>query len=221
MSADVSTDRPLRRDAERNRQRILEAARVVFAQQGLEVSLDAIAREAGVGVGTVYRRFADKEQLIEALFEDSLDGMVDMARDALAVEDPWEGFEAFLEGAIERQTTDRGLKELLLSTVHGQEQIARAREQLVPLVTELVSRAQRSGQLRDDITPSDFALIQFATGFIAEYTADVQPEVWRRIMTLVLDGLRVHRDAPTPLPVGALDTEEIERAMRDWRPRRR
>lgn len=221
MSADASTDRPLRRDAERNRQRILEAARVVFAQQGLEVSLDAIAREAGVGVGTVYRRFTDKEQLIDALFEDSLAGLVDMAREALAIEDPWEGFETFMQGAIERQTSDRGLKELLLSSVHGQEQIARAREQLVPLVTELIQRAQRSGQLRDDIAPSDIPLLQFAMGFVAEYTAEVQPEAWRRVMAVVIDGLRVRRDAPTPLPVGALDTEEIECAMREWRPRRR
>jgi AcrR family transcriptional regulator len=183
MSTDASTDRPLRRDAERNRQRILEAARVVFAREGLEVSLDAIAREAGVGVGTVYRRFADKEQLIEALFEESLAELVGAARDALAVDDPWDGFLTFLEGAIERQTRDRGLKELLMGSAHGQEQIARARDEIVPLVTELVDRAQRSGQLRDDVAPSDFPLIQFA--------------------------------------VGALETEDIECAMRDWRPRRR
>jgi AcrR family transcriptional regulator len=221
MSTDASTERPLRRDAERNRQRILAAARVVFAREGLEVSLDAIAREAGVGVGTVYRRFADKEQLIEALFEESLAEMVGAARDALAIPDPWEGFVAFLEGAIERQTSDRGLKELLLSTAHGQEQIGRARDELVPLATELVQRAQRSGQLRDDVAPTDFALIQFGMGSIAEYTSDVQPDAWRRILGLILDGMRVRRDAPTPLPAGALGTDDIECAMRDWRPRRR
>jgi AcrR family transcriptional regulator len=220
MSAEASP-RPLRRDAERNRQRILAAARAVFAREGLEVSLDAIAREAGVGVGTVYRRFADKEQLIEALFEESLGELVTMARDALAIEDPWDAFVAFLVGAVERQTSDRGLKELLLSTAHGQDQIARARDQLVPLVTELVERAQRSGQLRPDIAPSDFALIQFGLGSVAEYTADVQPDAWRRMLGLVIDGLRVHRDAPSSLVAPALDTDEIECAMREWRPRRR
>jgi AcrR family transcriptional regulator len=221
MSTQTPSHRPLRRDAERNRQRILEAARVVFAREGLEVSLDAIAREAGVGVGTVYRRFASKEQLIEALFEESLAELVGAARDALAVEDPWEGFLAFLQGGIDRQTRDRGLKELLMGSAHGREQIAGAREEIVPLVTELVERAQRSGQLRDDIAPSDFPLIQFAVGAIGEYTADVQPDAWRRVMGLLIDGLRVRRDAPTPLPVGALQTEDIECAMRDWRPRRR
>lgn len=221
MAAEASTERPLRRDAERNRQRILEAARVVFAQQGLGASLDAIAREAGVGVGTVYRRFPDKEQLIEALFEVSLAELVDAARAALAIADPWEGFVTFLHGAIDRQTRDRGLKELLMSSVHGQEQIGRARDAILPLVTELVERAQRSGQLREDVAPSDFPLMQFAVGAISEYTADVQPDAWRRVMGLLIDGLRVHRDAPTPLPIAPLDTHDIECAMRDWRPGRR
>jgi len=221
MSTEAATERPLRRDAERNRQRILAAARVVFAREGLEVSLDAIAREAGVGVGTVYRRFADKEQLIDALFEEALAELVGAAQDALSIDDPWEGFLTFLEGAIDRQARDRGLKELLMGSAHGQEQIARARDQIVPLVTELVVRAQRSGQLRDDIASSDFPLIQFAVGAITDYTADIEPGAWRRIMGLIVDGLRVRRDAPTPLPVAALDNDAIECAMRAWRPRRR
>ncbi len=218
MSIDAGT-RPLRRDAERNRRRILEAARVAFAQQGLEVSLDAIAREAGVGVGTVYRRFSDKEQLIEALFEESLDELVAMARSALAVDDPWEGFLAFLEGAVTRQCEDRGLKELLLGSAHGQEQITRARDQIVPLVSELVARAQAAGCLRGDVAASDIALIQFGMGSIAEYTAEVQPDAWRRIMGLIIDGLRACPEAPAPLAVDALDPEAISCAMRDWRPR--
>jgi len=221
MSSDAATERPLRRDAERNRQRILAAARVVFAREGLEVSLDAIAREAGVGVGTVYRRFADKEQLIDALFEEALAELVGAARDALAIEDPWEGFLAFLDGMIERQARDRGLKELLMGSAHGQKQIARARDQIVPVVTELVDRAQRAGELRGDLAPSDFPLIQFAVGAVTDYTADVAPDAWRRIMGLIVDGLRVRRDAPTPLPVAALDPDAIECAMREWRPRRR
>ena len=108
-----------------------------------------------------------------------------------------------------------------MGSAHGQEQIGRARDEIVPLVTELVERAQRSGQLRDDVAPSDFPLIQFAVGAIGEYTADVQPDAWRRLMGLLVDGLRVRRDAPTPLPVAPLQTEDIECAMREWRPRRR
>jgi AcrR family transcriptional regulator len=213
--------KPLRRDAERNRQRILEAARVVFARHGLDVSLDTIAKEAGVGVGTVYRRFADKEELIEALFEQSLEEVVGAAREALAVADPWEAFVSFLEDAMCRQNADRGLKQLLMSSEHGHEQIARARDELIPLVTELVERAQRSGQLRPDVAASDFPLIQFGLGSVAEYTADIDPDAWRRVLGLVLDGLRTQRTEPSPLRPDPLETEQIECAMRDWRPRRR
>ena len=213
--------RPLRRDAERNRQRILDAARVVFAREGLEVSLDAIAREAGVGVGTVYRRFADKEQLIEALFEESLTEIVGAAEAALTFADPWEGLVAFLDGSIERQCADRGLKELLVSSTHGHEQIERGRDRLIPLITELVERAQRAGELRADLAPTDFVLFQVGLGAVADYTRDVEPEAWRRCLGLLLDGLRVRREEPTPLPVPALDTDAVECAMRDWHPRHR
>src|SRR5919107_5107373 len=92
----MSTTRPLRADAERNRARILAAASEVFAERGLDVSLDDIAGAAGVGVGTVYRRFPDKDALIDALFEDKIADVERVAREALDVEDPWEGFESFM-----------------------------------------------------------------------------------------------------------------------------
>src|SRR5437763_8806283 len=90
------SERPLRRDAERNRQLILDAARVVFAERGLSGSHDDIAREAGVGVGTVYRRFPDKEELIDALFEERIGEIADVARASLAAGDAWEGLVDFL-----------------------------------------------------------------------------------------------------------------------------
>src|SRR4029077_3321533 len=128
MSADPAPkERPLRRDAERNRQRILDAAAVVFAQRGLRASHDDIAREAGVGVGTVYRRFPDKEQLIDALFEDRMSEMVAIADEGLAMADPWDGLVHFLVAGQELQSSDRGLKELVLSAEHGADRVARAR----------------------------------------------------------------------------------------------
>src|ERR1051325_8125083 len=93
----VAGPRPLRRDAERNRQRILEAASEVFNERGLEVSLDEIARHAGVGVGTVYRRFRSKEELVEALFMDRLDTVAAVADEALSTPDPWTGLVSFME----------------------------------------------------------------------------------------------------------------------------
>ena len=106
-SADPAAVRPLRRDAERNRRRILDAAAAVFAEQGLGASLDEIAAHAEVGVGTVYRRFPNKEVLIDALFDDQLDGIVAIAEAGLAIEDPWDGLVHFLRGAQERQVQNR------------------------------------------------------------------------------------------------------------------
>jgi AcrR family transcriptional regulator len=102
-SPSTTPERPLRRDAERNRLRILEAAREAFAQDGLSVTLDEIAHRAGVGVGTVYRRFPDKELLIEALFEDEMNAFVAMGEECLRAGDSWDGLLAFLERASEKQ----------------------------------------------------------------------------------------------------------------------
>src|SRR3954468_23269692 len=108
------TDRPLRADAERNRQRIIAAAASVFAERGLDVSLDDIAAAAGVGVGTVYRRFPDKDALIDALFEAKINDIRQLAQRSLEVEDAWEGFSGFVRGVCALQARDRGLKEALL-----------------------------------------------------------------------------------------------------------
>src|ERR1700761_4755874 len=97
----TTSERPLRKDAERNRQRVLDAARELFAERGLGVSLDDIARHAGVGVGTVYRRFPDKEQLIDALFEERIGEMLSAAGESLEMPDPWLALVRFLERALE------------------------------------------------------------------------------------------------------------------------
>jgi AcrR family transcriptional regulator len=220
MATETRTERPLRRDAERNRQRIVDAARVVFAERGLGVSMDEIARQAGVGVGTVYRRFPDKEELIDALFFDGLAEIVAIAEAALALDDAWDGLVSFLEGAIEHQCADRGLKEVLLSSGHGRARIAGGREQIAPLVEEIVDRAKRAGTLRDDVAATDFALLQMSMGAIVDYTRDADPQIWRRLLALTLDGLRPSRDGHCTLPIGPLDMAQVECAMRDWRPAR-
>jgi AcrR family transcriptional regulator len=206
-------ERPLRRDAERNRRLILDAAREAFAEDGLHVTLDAIAARAGVGVGTVYRRFADKESLIDALFEDRIADVVAVAEEALRHEDPWAGLVLWLEGFIAMQAADRGLKELLLSSGHGQERVAGARERLVPLVTRVVERAQKSGDLRPDLRPTDMPLLGHMLSGVADYTRCVSPEVYRRYVAILLDGLRVRREGPSELPAPPLDFDEIDTIM--------
>src|SRR5215217_6312007 len=110
----MSTTQPLRADAERNRERILAAAAELYAERGLDVSLDDIAAAAGVGVGTVYRRFPDKDALIDALFEDKIDRAVELASNALEIEDPWEGLVTFMRGMCRMQAQDRGFRDALL-----------------------------------------------------------------------------------------------------------
>jgi AcrR family transcriptional regulator len=216
-----SVTRPLRKDAERNRQRILTAAREVFAARGLTASLDDIAHEAGVGVGTVYRRFPDKEALIDALFEARMEDFRALAEHAASVEDPWEALVGFLEGAVGMQAADRGLKELVLCSGRGLERVATVRGQIAPLVAQVVARAVDAGVLRADVSHRDIPLINMMLGTVADAAREVESDLWRRYLGIVLDGLRAERAAPSALPVPALGDEDLDRAMQAWRPARR
>jgi AcrR family transcriptional regulator len=218
MQSDPSTiateERPLRKDAARNRERILEAARAVFAERGLEVTLDDIAHHAGVGVGTVYRRFSDKEQLIDALFDERLDAIATRAEQALAIDDPWLALEGWFVGMLEEQAGDRGLREIAFAGRHGRERVARGRARIEPLIDQLVARAHASGQLRADVVAVDMQIIQKMICDVMDVTRAVSPDIWRRYLAIVLDGLRPARDAPTQLPVPALDRGNVEVCMR-------
>ncbi|HEY4894684.1 MAG TPA: helix-turn-helix domain-containing protein [Solirubrobacteraceae bacterium] len=217
----TSIQRPLRRDAERNRQRILDTAGALFAERGLGVSLDEIARHAGVGVGTVYRRFPDKEQLIDALFENRLAEILATANAALEIPDPWDGLAHFIERSMELQVADRALKELLLSTTTAHARIEQGRRQIQPVVNAILDRAREAGVVRDDLDISDVLLLQHAIGEAAEYTHEVAPEAWRRVLCIALDGLRPDRRRPSPMPVPPLDDEQVDCTMREWGQRRR
>ncbi len=203
----------MRRDAERNRRRILDAARVVFAERGLRGSYDDIAREAEVGVGTVYRRFPDRQQLIDVLFEESLDQVVAFADEGLAIEDPWAGLVHFITGAQERQCADRALRELVLTPDNGPSRVAIARTRLAPAVDRLVARARDAGVVRDDISATDIAIIQLAVCTIADVTRDSAPEAWRRTLSIMLDGLQPSRDSIHPMTVAPLTLDQIDAAM--------
>ena len=214
-------ERPLRKDAARNRERILAAAAEVFAERGLEVTLDDIAHHAGVGVGTVYRRFQDKEQLIDALFEQRIAAIATTAEEALELEDAWLALEGFLISTLEQQSRDCGLREIVFAGQHGRERVAHARERLEPLVLELVDRAHASGQLRSDVVVEDIRIIQKMLAGVMDMTRGVSDDAWRRYLTLILDGLRPRRDGPTALPAAALEHRLLDDCMRSPRPRRR
>ncbi len=213
-SAEPAAPRPLRRDAERNRQRILEAAAEVFTEDGLQATLDDVAARAGVGVGTVYRRFPDKHALVEVLFTERLDTLAGFAKEGLADPDPWAGLVSFLERAGMMMAGDRGLRQILMFASYGRDMVEQARGRMLPVVSALVERAQDAGVLRADLSPTDIPVIEFMVGTAAEYALAVRPEIWRRYLALVLDGLRPDRAGATELPVPALTPDELTVAMR-------
>lgn len=212
--AGARAERPLRRDAERNRQRILRAAAEVFTQRGLDATLDDVARQAGVGVGTVYRRFPDKESLVEELFQERINALVAVAEEACTAPDPWQGLASFLEHATACMAGDLGLRQLMMFATYGKDKVAYAREQMRPVVSKLVERAQAAGALRGDFSATDVPLIAYMLASVAEYASPVQPGVWRRYLALIVDGMVPSRDGARELPVPALTPGEIEESMR-------
>jgi AcrR family transcriptional regulator len=211
MPTDATSERPpLRADAERNRRKLLDSARELFAAKGLSVGLDEIARHACVGVGTAYRRFPDKEALIAELFEDRVAAVAAIADEALAIEDAWEGFVHFFRGSAGLFASDRALKEVMLARDEGNARVAKMREQIKPRVAKLVARAREAGTLRADAAALDVPLLNIMLGLLADAARDTRPDVWERALGIVLDGLVSRRDAPTPLAVPPLEQDELE-----------
>jgi AcrR family transcriptional regulator len=211
VSSDREAGRPLRRDAERNRRRILAAAADLIAEQGLGVSHDQIAQAAGVAVGTVYRRFPDKSSLIEALFRDQVDAVVAAARAALQIGDPWSALTTFMTEILQMYAANRGLRELSSGSAHGLALASHARAQIAPVVTELLARAHASHVVRSDVTEQDLALVPIMIGAVIHSARTVDPQLWRRTLTIVLDGLRATND--DPLPGRPLDSGQLARLI--------
>ena len=215
LEVDGEPERPLRKDAERNRRRILAAAGEVFTERGLEATLDDVARHAGVGVGTVYRRFPDKAALADALFEERIDILVELATKAYGADDPWAGLAGFMEAAAEMLSTDKGLRQILMFAPYGHKRVGYARSRMRPAIGKLVERAQAAGMGRPDLGATDIPVLEFMLGATAEYARDVRPDLWRRYLALMLDALRPSRSGYTELPVPELSLDELATAMRN------
>jgi len=192
----AAQQRPLRRDAERNRRKILAAAADLFAARGIDACLEDVAREAGVGVGTVYRRFPDRRALVDELLEEKVAAIEELAAAAIADEDPWRGFTSFFERSQELCAADRALTEALLGPECEPERVAAARARIDPLVAELVARAKASGDLRPDFEAADYPLLVEMVAAVARARHDRAPEPWRRSARLLVDGLRASGPAP-------------------------
>lgn len=208
-----ATARPLRRDAAMNRERLLAAARELFAEQGLGVTLNDIAHHAGVGVGTAYRRFANKEEVIDALFEERLQAVEEVAQQALREPDPWLALSGYLERTLDLQFGDRGLHQILNDPTLGDERVADVRRRIAPLTVQLVQRARDAGVVRADFAPTDVIFIQAAMSPVIESTRDVAPELYKRYLAMVLDGVKASAATEDPLPVAALSSAMTHQAM--------
>jgi AcrR family transcriptional regulator len=205
----TATSRRLRKDAARNRELLIEAAREVFARRGLEASLDDVAHHAGLGVGTAYRHFANKYELATALMQQAIDRVVSSAEQALLVEDPWQGLVSFLEATLAVQSADRGLREVLMG-VHDPAKMEQIHDRLAGPTAELISRAQRAGAIRADADTTDLGFIVGMVCTVADMAGDSSPELWRRYLTLCLDGLR---PGGTPFPTKALSERQYRAAL--------
>src|SRR4051812_28719796 len=195
----IAAQKPLRADARRNRERVLKAARTVFAAQGHEAQMDDVAREAQVGVGTVYRHFPTKEALIEALALEAFERVASAAREALELEDPWEALTKTLWASAQILAGDRALAELM-ALLPGPviQNGAQVEQDLSASMDELLRRAREAGVLRSDVIRDDVVMLMCGVGAATRKNHEV-PEAWRRHLAIVIDGLRA-ANASAALP---------------------
>lgn len=182
-----STNQPLRTDAERNRESVLAAARDAFAEQGLDVSMNAIAKRAGVGIATLYRRFPARGDLITAVFEDRMAGYARAVEEALAVPDPWRAFAGFVEEVCGMQAADRGFGDVLTRSFPTAAKFETLRTEAGRGFDVLIARAQEAGRLRPDFAHQDLVLVLIANAGVVNATGDATPDAWRRVVAYFLE----------------------------------
>lgn len=182
-------ERPLRADAQRNRGRILEAAEVVFASEGIEAPVDVIAEKAGVGVGTLYRHFPTKEKLCEAILLDRLRGLTEDARALADAPDPTAAFFGFLQHFVELGAAKRDLIAAVMGAGLDFEEAAEpVKEELRQAVGVLLERAQAAGAVRADVSPAAVVSLVGATCHAVAGHTDEAPAY--DLLAIVCDGLR-------------------------------
>ena len=188
----------LRADAERNRRRILDAAREVFASRGIGVGFDTIAREAGVGVGTLYRRFPAKEDLLRAIVEDRVEQLGERFTEIAAIDDPWDSFAAAAEEFARAIARDRAFFEVVQQPEPGAAMAAR--DQALKALRPILKRAQQAGVVRDDLVIEDVPALCAVAARLPSWRLETQPELWRRYLGVVLDGVRPAAATKLPHP---------------------
>jgi AcrR family transcriptional regulator len=194
----VTSTRPLRADAARNRKLLLAAAADEFAERGLDASVADIARRAGVGKGTVFRHFATKDDLLAAIVLDRIDALNAAGDRLLEAADPGAALLEFLTiAAHQRQQRDLSF---LQEAGELNAEVTRVRAQLFQTISALVDRARGRGAVRADITGADVILLMCAPNYVTSYVPDAAPDLWRRYLAIIFDGLRPQGAHPLPHP---------------------
>jgi AcrR family transcriptional regulator len=194
--------RPLRSDAVRNRDKLLDAAVQVFGERGLDAPLEHIARRAGVSIGTLYAHFPVREAFFDAIFPPRLAGLDQIAAAALADPDPWHGFTSFTERLFEMLAADRGLSDAFARRSPVSAEVTEACRRGFAHAEQIISRAHDSGQLRPDFQVADLVSLTWAISQVIRESAAVAPESWRRCLAFFLDGLQAqaaHQITEPPL----------------------
>jgi AcrR family transcriptional regulator len=188
----------LRVDAERNRLRIIEAARSVFAEQGLDAPMNEVARRAGVGIATLYRRFPAREDLITSVFAEKMSAYAAAMDEALADPDPWHGFCAYIDRVCAMQAEDRGFTEVLTLTFPTAAAFEEKRHRAYLGFNELIARAKLSGRLRADFSHEDLVLLLMANAGVIGATGDAAPDAWRRVVAYMVQAFAAEQADPLP-----------------------
>lgn len=202
---------PLRRDARERRAKLIVSAQREFAVRGVDASLERIARDAGVAIGTLYRHFPSRLDLLVAAFEPRLQQFLDGAESALQVPDPWEGFVVYLENLFRIQAGDRGFNDFLSRRFPGNAETERVHDRMCQQIDLVLHRAQAAGQVRGDVTLADIVTLIWTNGRMIDATGTTAPNAWRRQLHLMLDAYRAERAHPLEDP--PLDDEQLYAAM--------
>ena len=192
--------RPLRRDARESRAKLIAAAQAEFAARGVDASLEKIARDAGVAIGTLYRHFPTRLDLLMAALRHRLQEFVDGAGKAVALDDPWDGFVAYLDNLFAVQAGDRGFNDFLSRRFPGNSETEHIHDVMCQQIDDVLARAQEAGKARPDITRADIINLIWSNGRIVDATSAKAPTAWRRQLHLMLDAYRAERAHSLPEP---------------------
>jgi AcrR family transcriptional regulator len=200
-----------RRDAQEHHERLIAAATQEFAARGIEASLEKIARDAGVAIGTLYRHFPTRMDLLMEAFAPRLEEFLSEANKAMEMDDPWQGFVYYLENLFRVQAGDRGFNDFLSRRFPGSPDTERIHDQVCRQIEDVLTRAQDAGEARSDIATADIVNLIWSNGRMIDATSTTAPDAWRRHLYLMLDAFRAERAHPLPVP--PMTDEQLYDAM--------